>query len=93
AELIQADLLVVLTGVNNIYINYNQPNQKQLNEVTVTEMKSYIAEHQFAAGSMLPKVEAAIAFVENSKNGKAIVTSLENIEYVLTEGAGTIITK
>jgi len=93
AELIQADLLVVLTGVNNIYINYNQPNQKQLNEVTVTEMKGYIAEHQFAAGSMLPKVEAAIAFVENSKNGKAIVTSLENIEYVLTEGAGTIITK
>lgn len=93
AELIQADLLVVLTGVNNIYINYNQPNQKQLNEVTVTEMKSYIAEHQFAAGSMLPKVEAAIAFVENSKNGKAIVTSLKNIEYVLTEGAGTIITK
>ncbi len=93
AELIQADLLVVLTGVNNIYINYNQPNQKQLNKVTVTEMKGYIAEHQFAAGSMLPKVEAAIAFVENSKNGKAIVTSLENIEYVLSEGAGTIIIK
>ncbi|AEB30621.1 carbamate kinase [Carnobacterium sp. 17-4] len=93
AELIQADLLVVLTGVDNIYINFNQPNQKQLNEVTITEMKGYIAEHQFAAGSMLPKVEAAIAFVENSKNGKAIVTSLENIEYVLTEGAGTIITK
>ncbi len=93
AELIQADLLVILTGVDNVYINFNKPNQKQLSEVSVEEMKGYIADNQFVAGSMLPKVEAAIAFVENSKDGKAIITSLENIEFVLTEGAGTIITK
>lgn len=93
AELIQADLLIILTGVDNVYVNFNQPNQKKLNEVSIEEMKNYIAENQFAAGSMLPKVEAAIAFVEQSKNGKAIITSLENIEFVLTEGAGTIITK
>ena len=93
AELIQADLLIILTGVDNVYVNFNQPNQKKLNEVSIEEMKNYIAENQFAAGSMLPKVEAAIAFVEHSKNGKAIITSLENIEFVLTEGAGTIITK
>ena len=93
AELIQADLLVILTGVDNVYVNFNKPDQKQLNEVSVEEMKGYIAENQFLAGSMLPKVEAAIAFVENSKGGKAIITSLENIESVLTEGAGTIITK
>ncbi|WP_035051388.1 carbamate kinase [Carnobacterium pleistocenium] len=93
AELIQADLLVILTGVDNVYVNFNKPDQKQLNEVSVEEMKGYIAENQFLAGSMLPKVEAAIAFVENSKDGKAIITSLENIESVLTEGAGTIITK
>lgn len=93
AELIQADLLVILTSVDNVYINFNKPTQKRLEQVSVAEMKIYIAENQFAAGSMLPKVEAAIAFVENSKAGKAIVTSLENIEQVLTEGAGTIITK
>ncbi|MBT2731894.1 carbamate kinase [Carnobacterium sp. ISL-102] len=93
AELIQADLLVILTGVDNVFVNFNKPNQKQLNEVSVEEMKGYIAENQFLPGSMLPKVEAAIAFVENSKGGKAIITSLENIEHVLTEGAGTIITK
>ena len=93
AELIQADLLVILTGVDNVYVNFNKPNQQQLSEVSIEEMKGYIAENQFAAGSMLPKVEAAIAFVENSKDGKAIITSLENIEFVLTEGAGTIITK
>lgn len=93
AELIEADLLVILTGVDNVFVNFNKPNQKQLNEVSVEEMKGYIAEDQFLPGSMLPKVEAAIAFVENSKGGKAIITSLENIEHVLTEGAGTIITK
>jgi len=93
AELIEADLLVILTGVDNVFVNFNKPNQKQLNEVSVEEMKGYIAENQFLPGSMLPKVEAAIAFVENSKGGKAIITSLENIEHVLTEGAGTIITK
>lgn len=92
AELIQADLLVILTGVDNVYVNFNKPNQQQLSEVSIEEMKGYIAENQFAAGSMLPKVEAAIAFVENSKDGKAIITSLENIEFVLTQGAGTIIT-
>ena len=93
AEVIEADLLVILTGVDNVFVNFNKPNQKQLNEVSVEEMKGYIAENQFLPGSMLPKVEAAIAFVENSKGGKAIITSLENIEHVLTEGAGTIITK
>lgn len=93
AELIQADVLIILTGVDNVYVNFNKPNQKQLNEVSIEEMKGYIAENQFAAGSMLPKVEAAIAFVEHSTNGKAIITSIENIEFVLIEGAGTIITK
>ena len=93
AELILAELLIILPGVNNVYVNFNKPNQKQLNQVSVEEMKTYITENQFAAGSMLPKVEAAIAFVENAKKGKAIIKSLENIDQVLTDGAGTIITK
>lgn len=93
AELVKADLLIILTGVDNVYVNYNQPDQKKLEQVTVAEMKQYIEENQFAPGSMLPKVQAAIAFVENHPEGKAMITSLENIEQVLTGKGGTVITK
>lgn len=91
AELVKADLLIILTGVDNVYVNYNQPDQKKLEEVTVTELKEYIADNQFAPGSMLPKVEAAISFVENYPQGKAIITSLENIGAVLEGDAGTVV--
>lgn len=91
AEIIGADLLIVLTGVDNVYVNYQKPDQKKLETVGVSEMKQYIAENQFAPGSMLPKVEAAIAFVEALPTGKAIITSLENIENLLASEEGTII--
>ncbi|EAD4397123.1 carbamate kinase [Listeria monocytogenes] len=91
AELISADLLVILTGVENVYINYNQTNQKKLERVTVSELEKYIDEKQFAAGSMLPKIEAATAFVKERPNAKAIITSLENIGAMLEQGAGTVI--
>ncbi|MBO1085772.1 MULTISPECIES: carbamate kinase [Enterococcus] len=91
AEIIEADLLIVLTGVDNVYVNYQKPDQKKLETVDVSEMKQYIAENQFAPGSMLPKVEAAIAFVEARPTGKAIITSLENIENLLASEEGTII--
>ncbi|EAC8462969.1 carbamate kinase [Listeria monocytogenes] len=91
AELVGADLLVILTGVENVYINYNQPNQKKLERVTVSELEKYIDEKQFAAGSMLPKIEAATAFVKERPNAKAIITSLENIGAMLEHGAGTVI--
>ncbi|MCD5052164.1 carbamate kinase [Enterococcus faecium] len=91
AEIIDADLLIVLTGVDNVYVNYQKPDQKKLETVTVSEMKQYIDEKQFAPGSMLPKVEAAIAFVEAKPNAKAIITSLENIENLLASEEGTII--
>lgn len=91
AEIIDADLLIVLTGVDNVYVNYQKPDQKKLETVTVSEMKQYIDEDQFAPGSMLPKVEAAIAFVEAKPKAKAIITSLENIENLLASEEGTII--
>ncbi|OQO70094.1 carbamate kinase [Enterococcus villorum] len=91
AEIIGADLLIVLTGVDNVYVNYQKPDQKKLETVSVSEMKQYIDENQFAPGSMLPKVEAAIAFVEARPNAKAIITSLENIENLLASEEGTII--
>lgn len=73
AEIIDADLLIVLTGVDNVYVNYQKPDQKKLETVSVAEMKQYISENQFAPGSMLPKVEAAIAFVEAKPNVKRLL--------------------
>lgn len=91
AELVDADYLVILTGVDNVFVNYNQPNQEKLENVTVAQLHNWIAEDQFAPGSMLPKVEAAITFVESNPKGKAIITSLENIEAVMGEGSATVV--
>ena len=65
--------------LTNAFINFNQPDQEKLEEVTVSQLKGWISKNQFAPGSMLPKIEAAITFVENSQNGIAIITSLEKV--------------
>lgn len=89
AELIGADTLIILTGVDNVYINYNKPDQKKLEDVTVAEMEQYIREGHFAAGSMLPKVEACCEFLKNHPDGMAVISSLDNLAEVLSSGAGT----
>lgn len=91
AELVGADYLLILTGVDNVYVNFNQPNQEKLEDVTVEQMKAWIAENQFAPGSMLPKVEAAIEFVENTPDAQAVITSLENVEAYFNGGSATVI--
>lgn len=93
AELVEADYLLILTGVDNVYVNFNEPNQEKLEEVTVSQLKEWIEEDQFAPGSMLPKVEAAIEFVENSKDGKAVITSLENVNNFFEGGSATVVSK
>lgn len=93
AETIQADTLLILTAVDYVYINYNKPNQKKLEQVTVEEMEEYIKENQFAPGSMLPKVEAAMDFVNKRENAKAIITSLDNLKNAMTGHSGTTIYK
>lgn len=92
AQLVEADLLIILTGVDNVYINFNQPNQAKLEAVSAKAMQEYITQGQFAAGSMLPKVEAAIEFVENRPESAAVITSLENIAEYLNGGSATVIT-
>ena len=88
AELVEADNLLILTAVDNVFVNFNKPNQKKLETVTMSEMKAYIKEGQFAAGSMLPKVEAAMEFV--TRTGRpATITSLENLEDFLNNDSGT----
>lgn len=91
AELVEADYLLILTGVDNVYINFNQPDQEKLEEVTVSQLRGWIEEEQFAPGSMLPKVEAAINFVESRPEGKAVITSLENVNNFFEGGSATVV--
>lgn len=89
---LKADALIILTNIKQAQINYNTPNAKNIGFTTVKEMKKYIDENQFAKGSMLPKVEAAINFVQ--KTGKtAIITDLNNLEGALQGKDATIIKK
>lgn len=89
AELIDADILMILTAVEHVFINYNQPDQKALTEVTVEEVKKYIKEGHFAKGSMLPKIEAALAFVESKPGRQAIIASLDCGVAALKGNCGT----
>lgn len=91
ATSIEADLFIILTGVDYVFVNYNKPNQKKLEHVTVAELEEYIQQNQFAPGSMLPKVEAAISFVKSRPNAKAVITSLENLGALVENESGTII--
>ena len=93
AELVEADLFIVLTGVDYVYVNYNKPDQEKLERVTVSQLQEYIKQGQFAPGSMLPKVEAAIDFVTNRPEGKAVITSLSNLGALIESESGTIIVK
>ena len=88
AELVDADLLLILTGVDRVCINYRKPDQKELTAVTTGQLKRYIAQKQFPEGSMLPKIQAAIRFVESGHRKKAIITSIDQLAGV-GEGAGT----
>ncbi|CEQ22102.1 carbamate kinase [Paraclostridium sordellii] len=83
------DTLLILTAVENVYINYNKENQKAIDIMDIDLAKEYIKEGYFAKGSMLPKIEACIEFVENNKNSKAIITSLEKAKEALNGDTGT----
>jgi carbamate kinase len=90
--LLKADLLLVATGVTNIFLNYNKPNQKTITKTTYKEMNKYLGEYDFGAGSMEPKLKSALEFVKNT--GKtAIITDIKNAYKSLKFKAGTIITK
>ncbi len=91
AEDLDADALVILTAVEKISINYKKPDQMDLSELTVADAERYIAEGQFPAGSMLPKVQAALRFVKSKAGRVAIVTSLDKAVDALVGKAGTII--
>ena len=90
---LKADMLVILTAVDKVSINFNKPDQKDLDEMSLEEAAKYIEEGHFAKGSMLPKVESCIEYVKATDNGKALITSLEKAKEALQGKTGTIIHK
>lgn len=92
AEAVEADKFLILTEVEKVAINFNKPDQKNLEHMTLLDATKYIEEGQFPAGSMLPKVEAAMKFVRMYPNKKAIITSLDKAVEALNGETGTVIT-
>lgn len=90
-ELINADKLIILTAVDKICINFEKPDQKELDTLTISQANKYIEEGQFGSGSMLPKVQAAINFVTSGKNKQAIIAALENVALAIEGKSGTVI--
>lgn len=91
AELVDADILMILTAVDNVYIDYNKPTQKKLENVSLKEMKDYLNTDYFAKGSMYPKVNACVKFLEKMPGKVAVISSLEKANLAFEGKAGTII--
>lgn len=91
AELIDADYLVILTAVDNVYINFGLDSQEALKRIKTDKLQLLVEEGHFAPGSMLPKIKATLRFA--SKGKTSIIASLENASQAFNLEAGTIITK
>ncbi|QDW90602.1 carbamate kinase [Staphylococcus chromogenes] len=89
AELIEADTLMILTAVPNVFVHYNTPQQQALTDVDVATLKTYVDEGQFSEGSMLPKIEAAMNFLGHHPHREVIITDLDNAFDALEKGTGT----
>ena len=91
AEDMDSDMLLILTEVEKVSINYKKPNQEDLSVLTLEQAEKYIAEGHFAPGSMLPKVMAAVKFAGSRPGRKAIITSLYKALDALEGSTGTVI--
>lgn len=92
AEL-DADYLIILTAVEKVAINFGKENQRWLSDLTVDEAREYIAQDQFAKGSMLPKIEAAIRFAESAEGRHTLITLLDKAADGIAGKTGTVIHK
>ena len=91
AELVDADYLVILTAIDNVCINYKQPDEIKLGKVKLDEIKEYLKGDYFAKGSMYPKVNACVKFLTKAPGKTAIIAALENAALAFEEKSGTII--
>lgn len=89
AQELDADFLIILTAVEKVAINFGKPDEKWLDNLTCEEAKQYIGEGHFAPGSMLPKVEAAVAFAESGNNRTSLITLLEKAKDGILGKTGT----
>ena len=93
ARELRADRLIILTAVDRVCVNFGKPDQVALSEMSLADCARYIAEGQFAPGSMLPKVEACMDFVASTPGGRALITSLSRASDALEGKTGTVIHK
>lgn len=93
AELLDADELMILTSVEKVAVGFHTEAEELLGEVTVEQAKAYMAEQQFEANTMLPKVEASVEFIEKGEGRKAVITSIDKAVEGYLGKTGTIITK
>lgn len=91
ADNVGADQLIILTAVDYVYINYNQPDEQKLTELSQAQAQELIDAGQFPAGSMLPKIQACLSFVKGHPERKAIITSLAGLDQALEGKLGTVI--
>lgn len=91
AKEIEADMLLILTAVPKVCLNYNTENQVDVDKLTISEAEKYMAEGQFAKGSMLPKIEACIQFVKENPTKQAVIGSLEQALETINGTNGTTI--
>lgn len=89
---LEADVLLILTAVDKVCLDYNKETQREVDEMSMSEAKEYMSQGQFAPGSMLPKVEACISFIEKNPKGKALISSLESAKPAIEGKTGTVIT-
>ncbi len=92
ADDLNADELIILTGVPCVYRNFNTEKQEPLHRLTVAEAKDLISQDQFEEGTMLPKIEAAVAYLEQNPDGRALITSLSAVSETIKGRNGTLIT-
>ncbi len=93
AEMVDADLFIIATAVDYVYLNFGLDNQIQLQSIDSSKTKELLDNNVFPEGSMKPKIEAALKFVENKPNKKAIICSLEKVSLAMQGESGTILTK
>jgi len=89
AEIVNADYLYILTAVDRVCINFNTPDQQELSAISCEEAEKYMEEGQFAPGSMLPKVKAAVKFAKSKEGRSAVICSLEKAPLALSGQSGT----
>jgi carbamate kinase len=92
AEQVDADVLMILTEVEKVAINWGKPNQENLSHMSLNDAARYVEEGHFAPGSMLPKVQACMKFVRSNPSKKAIITSLDKAIDALEGKTGTVVT-